>query len=928
MRYKNRHIWELKPYITFFLFLLYTIINTFEAQSTNFVNKEQMNLLIIHSFDSSVADYPTFNKLVAENLKEKKISVNTQIFYLDCDAYDRDDEIKRIYNYLDTISVKPDILLVSDDQATYSLLSSKHPILRTIPIVFSGVNFPNWDLLKTYPNVTGIWDNPDYEKNVQMIEKLLGVKRIRFFYDRTYNGKRVIKRLAEQYKNKDKKLYESLVHFLQYKDSIKNDVKNTSKDFNPYLKGNDYGDRPITTSLYFMNMRDELGRDLLWNIAGTYRYSVFLLTKYDYTIAQVGRLATVPTFSAVNKGFTYNQVLGGYFTTIEEQVEETCDYLYRIINGEKISKLPIKESKKNYVLDWAVLNRWNIPVGRVPDEFEIVNMPFYIKYQTEAIISFSIFTISVIILVIYLLFLYRREAKRKRQAQSNLWEEKEFLSLALEGGNIFAWRYNRENGEFTFDNEFSDNARLTSNTISLKELIQMTHPDEREHATAIFISVVNRIEDRANLRARIDFNGSGYTWYEFRVLNISGLLGEKSSVIGLVMNIQDYKDKEEELVTARDLASKAELKQSFLANMSHEIRTPLNAIVGFSNILVSDEGLPEEEKLEFIHIINKNCELLLKLINDILEISKIESGTMSFTIETCNLNDIVEDVYNMCSLQTPTNVKFIKNILEEPLYINTDITRLKQIIVNFVNNAFKFTSSGTVSIGIDTDKTKKEVCIYVEDTGDGISEEEQKMIFNRFYKVNEFVQGTGLGLSICQAIADKLKGKITLSSAINKGSRFGIVLSYSQPHDNLQQEKTPSYPVTVRTEEENQPVVLIAEDSVSNYMVVNNILKKFCTVIWVVNGKDALEVIKKQKIDLVLLDIKMHEMDGITALKKIRKTSKELPVIIQTAYAFDENRELAKQTGASGFIAKPIRSKELLNIISRFIQIDNDHIIK
>ena len=141
-----------------------------------------------------------------------------------------------------------------------------------------------------------IWDNPNYEKNVQMIEKLVGIKRIRFFYDKTYNGKRVIGRLAEQYKEKDKELYNSLTHFLQYKDSIKNELDIENTDFNMYLKGSDYGDRPTATSFHFINMRDELGKDLLWNISGNFKYSVFLLTKYDYTIAQVGRLATVPTF--------------------------------------------------------------------------------------------------------------------------------------------------------------------------------------------------------------------------------------------------------------------------------------------------------------------------------------------------------------------------------------------------------------------------------------------------------------------------------------------------------------------------------------------------------------------------------------------------------------------------------------------------------
>ena len=907
--------------IVIFLFLLTSCRRGGNEPSPERGNgdEEKINLLIVHSFEETLPDYPHFNRLVAENLKKRKISADIRTFYVDCDAYDHDDEIARIDNFLDTLSVEPDIILVTDDQATYSLLSTRKPLLKTIPIVFSGVNFPNWGLLEEYPNVTGLWDNPDYEKNIGMIEKMMGVKRIRFFYDKTYNGKRVIERLAEQYKGKDDALYGSLNRYIHDQDSIENE----EDIHNEHLRGNDYGKRPDKTRLYFINMRDEIGRRLLWNITGSFRHSVFLLTKYDYTIAKVGRLATVPTFSAVNRGFAYGQdILGGYFTPVEEQVEQACDYLSRIVRGEEAARLPIKETPKKYLADWAVMNRWHIAASDVPAFVEIVGMPFFVKYRTESVVLICLLALCIVSVIVYLLFLYRREARRKRQAQINLREEKEFLSLALEGGSIFIWKYDRENETFRFDKEFLDIVHIASDTLTLEELTQMTHPAEREHAITVFINVANGLESRGDVRARIDFDGRGYVWYEFRFLNIPRILKRKSSVIGLVMNIQAYKDKEEELIAARDLASKAELKQSFLANMSHEIRTPLNAIVGFSNLLVGTDELPDEDKTEYIRIINDNCELLLKLINDILEISRIESGSMSFTFETCNLSDVVEDVYEMCRLQAPSGVEFIRNLPDRELIVETDAVRVKQVIVNFANNAFKFTSSGYIAVGVEANETEKEVCVYVEDTGKGIPEEQQRMIFERFYKVDEFAQGTGLGLSICQVIADKLKGRLTLRSEPGRGSRFGLVLPYSGTPDRRQGEEAARH-VTEAADggSEGRPVVLIAEDSVSSYMMMSNILKEFCTIIWSVNGKDAVEIVRKRKIDLVLMDIKMHEMDGITALTKIRKSYKHLPVIIQTAYAFEENRELARQAGASGFLAKPICPETLLNEVGRFIPV-------
>ena len=235
---------------------------------------------------------------------------------------------------------------------------------------------------------------------------------------------------------------------------------------------------------------------------------------------------------------------------MEEQIAETSDYIIRLTNGQDVSQLPIKESLKKCVVDWLVLNRWDIPVSKVPKHIEILNMPFYVKYQTDVILCFSLLFVFIIIIIGCLIFLYRREAKRKHKAQLDLWEEKEFLSLALGGGNIFGWRYNRERNEFTIEKEFFDSIGLPYRKISWEEMTQMTHPDDLNQSESIFLNVLNQVEKRSDLRTRINFYGTGYIWYEFRFLNVSGILEDGSSVIGLLMNIQEYKSKEEELPTA------------------------------------------------------------------------------------------------------------------------------------------------------------------------------------------------------------------------------------------------------------------------------------------------------------------------------------------------------------------------------------------
>lgn len=237
------------------------------------------------------------------------------------------------------------------------------------------------------------------------------------------------------------------------------------------------------------------------------------------------------------------------------------------------------------------------------------------------------------------------------------------------------------------------------------------------------------------------------------------------------------KNKAEE---ARDLALKAERKESFFANMSHEIRTPLNAIVGFSNLLVSDEEVSKEEQGVFIKTINHNCDQLLKLVNDVLDLSRMESGKLSFSINQHNLTDLMDEIYTTHQMMMPEGIDFLKTYPEVPIITYTDKVRLKQVVTNFINNAKKFITTGYIKIGYKLNASDQTITLFVEDTGKGIPEEHQKKIFERFYKQDDFDQGTGLGLSICSVIAEKLGGRLTLTSEVGKGSYFAIIIPYNK----------------------------------------------------------------------------------------------------------------------------------------------------
>lgn len=326
-----------------------------------------------------------------------------------------------------------------------------------------------------------------------------------------------------------------------------------------------------------------------------------------------------------------------------------------------------------------------------------------------------------------------------------------------------------------FDQAFCELTNRSQNLLEIKEIANYVHPGDQAQFRKNVSNILHRPRRTAQYRCK--FDDTGYQWWEFRY-SVLQHYEQNPIITGLLVNIQEIKDKEEELIRARKLAEQAELKQSFLANMSHEIRTPLNAIVGFSNLLTTEKNISEEEKKEFASIIDNNTRLLLKLVNDVLELSRIESGNMSFHCEDCSAHHFAETVYQTHQVIILPPVEFIKEFPDEDVTIHIDRMRLTQVITNFLGNAKKFTSQGHIKLGYFCDKEKKEIHFFVEDTGAGIPKEELQMIFERFYKRNEFVQGVGLGLAISKVIVEKMNGHIDVQSEVNKGSRFTAVLPY------------------------------------------------------------------------------------------------------------------------------------------------------
>ena len=396
---------------------------------------------------------------------------------------------------------------------------------------------------------------------------------------------------------------------------------------------------------------------------------------------------------------------------------------------------------------------------------------------------------------------------------------------------------------------------------------------------------------------------------DFEVTGTPVYADDNKEVIGGLLRFEDITEKLKLDQALREAKEKAEesnrLKSAFLANMSHEIRTPLNAIVGFSGILASTEE--EEEKQEYVSIIENNNTLLLQLISDILDLSKIEAGTLDLHYSNVEINDLMKDLENMCQLKLKSDAVKLEFVApEEPCFAHIEKNRLSQLIINLVTNAIKFTILGSIRFGYK--RQNNELYFYVADTGCGIPQDKQKSIFGRFVKLNSFAQGTGLGLSICQTLVEHMGGKIGVESEEGNGSTFWFTLPYKQAETVKKSLPKDIQPIAI---EKDKLVILIAEDNESNYKLFESILKYDYHLLHAWDGQEAVNMFKEHNPQIILMDINMPVLDGYEATKEIRKYSAKVPIIAITAFAYASDEQRVMESGFDGYMPKPINARQL-----------------
>ncbi|MCD8081448.1 MAG: response regulator [Bacteroides sp.] len=499
------------------------------------------------------------------------------------------------------------------------------------------------------------------------------------------------------------------------------------------------------------------------------------------------------------------------------------------------------------------------------------------------------------------------------------------LTMALEVANIVPWKWDLVRKTILCDVnkplELSHSTGEGENQLSVpdREYFSRICKEDRPRIEQAYRNLIEKRVEKIKEEYRVLTYENGVRkieWVEAQAaVDQQDENGQPISLIGSSLVITDRKKMESDLIAAKEKAEESNrLKSAFLANMSHEIRTPLNSIIGFSGILAATEDA--EEKREYVSIIENNNTLLLQLINDILDISKIEAGTLEFIYSNIDLNEMMHEIEQATRLRiTSDKVDLVFEKRLPDCFINTERNRITQVINNFLSNAIKFTNEGSIRFGYEM-QGNNYLRFYVTDTGCGIPQDKIRSIFGRFVKLNNFKQGVGLGLSICETIISHMRGEIGVISKEGEGSTFWFTIPYRPVKISENQVKAYKQ-IKVQREE---LTILIAEDNQNSFRLLESILQNEYKILHAWNGQEAVELYKKHSPHLILMDISMPIMDGYEATKEIRSISDSVPILAITAYAYSADKERILRNGFDGYASKPLDATEIRYKIADMIR--------
>ena len=520
------------------------------------------------------------------------------------------------------------------------------------------------------------------------------------------------------------------------------------------------------------------------------------------------------------------------------------------------------------------------------------------------------------------------------EAKARAEEEREQLNFVLEGSYLGFWDWDIEQNVVKRNQIWAEMLGYTLAEVefTVTQWTDLIYPDDRQRAWESISNHLNGISPEHQVEYRMITKNQGTKWILDRAKIVKySPEGKPLRMSGTHTDITKRIEAEEALKEAKARIEESnQLKTEFLNNLSHEIRTPLNGILGFAELL-NTEALSNEKRALYVSIMQNSGNQLLRNIDDILEISRLHTKQIEVNFVLLCLNNLMLQLFSSFSPRAKAagiSLHLQKTLNDEASHIYTDGTKLHKILYNLIENAIKFTKEGYVEISyhLDNESLPEKILIQVKDTGIGIGAESHRTIFDRFtQEKKEFsgiVAGLGLGLAIAKETAQLIEGEILLQSEKGEGSTFTLEIPYKPVHVKTTQAS--NNPELANTTKPQHFVLLVVEDEETNYLFIEALLENHfqqnCTVLHARNGEEAIRLCQQHtSIDCVLMDIKMPQMDGIEATRRIRAFCPTLPIVIQTAYDTTSNRQQAHKAGCNDFITKPMNQQTLWAMINKHL---------
>lgn len=415
--------------------------------------------------------------------------------------------------------------------------------------------------------------------------------------------------------------------------------------------------------------------------------------------------------------------------------------------------------------------------------------------------------------------------------------------------------------------------------------------------------------------------------YQDEIITLRSKLSEAQALLAKTAEerdkaLQQLKEYEEKI---RKAEKASRMKSLFLANMSHEIRTPLNAIEGFSRVMAETDS--PEERMKMLEIVESNNNRLLSLINEILDLSRVESGEIQMKKAPANLTEMCANIKQIFKFRCPESIKLVADIPAKTVMLNTDINRITQVFCNLISNALKHTITGSITFGYCVSDDEKTITMKVADTGSGIDPKDIDSIFQTYVsKDAEQQNGYGLGLPLSKIIVEKLGGHISVNSELGVGSTFSFTFPFDGSYvGTTTTTSKPGFTIsrTLRAKPEmdisKMKLILVAEDEECNFELIKNVLNNRYRILRARNGIEAVTLNEEEHPDMILMDIRMPEMNGLDATRIIKEVNPTVPILALSAYAFQDSIQEARDAGCNEFISKPFKVEHLIETIEKYI---------